>query len=61
VKDGIVGVPIGCRFDPGTVQCRSTALGARKATSTPLSLVERWKERGVVPDQLIVAHYENGK
>ena len=29
LKDGVVGDPIGCRFDPGTVQCKEGAPAAR--------------------------------
>ena len=28
LKDGVVGDPIGCRFDPGSVQCKEGAAGA---------------------------------
>jgi len=34
LKDGVVGDPLGCRFDPATVQCPSTALGTSKEGAT---------------------------
>ena len=35
--------------------------GAENFDFDALSLIEQWKEKGVVPDALIVAHYKNGK
>jgi feruloyl esterase len=35
--------------------------GAENFDFDALSLIEQWKEAGVVPDQLVVAHYKNGK
>jgi feruloyl esterase len=34
--------------------------GAENFDFDALSLIERWKESGAVPDQLIVGHYKNG-
>ncbi len=34
--------------------------GAENFDFDALGLIERWKESGVVPDQLIVGHYKNG-
>jgi len=33
LKDGVVGDPIGCRFDPGTVQCKEGAAAAACLTA----------------------------
>ncbi|HET9267422.1 MAG TPA: tannase/feruloyl esterase family alpha/beta hydrolase [Vicinamibacterales bacterium] len=35
--------------------------GAENFDFDALSLIEQWKEKGVVPDQLIVGHYKDGK
>jgi feruloyl esterase len=37
------------------------AAGAENVDFDALSLIEQWKEHGVVPDQLIVGHFKDGK
>jgi len=35
--------------------------GAENFDFDALSLIEQWKERGVIPDRLVVGHYKDGK